>query len=1620
MFKKIISFTLTALMLISCLPVMMFSAVAAPLSASVYTEGFNDGGYYYWNYDFTKASSVAGSYSEKGGVSGTFSIDGGLKSYVKAASSWYDTIALNNTTGEISVKVKIKTDKNNPTVNIYINGTSVYSTSSHVSTTVSITVDPAADTVVCGANTYNVSVDDTLTVKVSKSQTSSNSRLYLYSLKVTQMLTAEEYTATFAGEGINEEPIETLGGFLTLPNTPAREGFVFEGWSDGTNVYSAGEEVQLTQDTTFTAIWTAGVAYHATFVGEGVEIEPIYAGADGSILLPEAPTRSGYVFAGWFDGTTTYEAGEAVTITANTEFSALWREYVATFSGTGVSADPITAVDSKVTLPAAPTRGGYVFMGWSNGTKTYSAGATVTLSADTAFTAAWQKKIYSSGVADGKAYWNYVFEDIRTYGANAELCCPNGGAVSNQETDSSYYMALGSNGSWYDYIYLNNATSTVTVSVSLYYEKSGTNTFYIGSTPVITLTEDQCTTYTRYSYTIKVDLVNSTATVGSGEPISITIPEEDSTLNRLKLRYTATKGSRVYSIEVSQAAAESSEFVGSFTGDGVNVDPITSVEGVITLPAAPEREGFIFDGWFDGTNTYSAGQTVTLTHNTTFTALWTEGEAFVATFEGENVDIDPIEASSSGKLELPDLPSRLGYTFDGWSDGTTTYPAGSTVTIVSDTTFTAVWTATGSPTYYTATFTGEGVSIAPIITYTGSITLPSPEAREGFVFAGWSNGSSTYPAGTAITLVGDSTFTAVWVEVDGSIIYQNSFSDQEDVNDAYASSGNLYSSYGRLFFPGSAWWSKKVLLDNTTGKISLSFKLLPNLQSNYNIVSINNVPVLSSYYDYDDTKYPFAHWEKSGIRFGSSAADVSDLPVNLCYKGFNNALFEAEVSMVIDPVTGDTSVKFVYDCGEEGSYSFEGNVNVGPITERTFTLKFGSGSNFRIDNLFITQAEGAAFTGSSDYVERSSFAYYANDFETSSATGGSVMLATRNYTASAVKDLSGNKALLVTAGTEYVYGMNVGSVAFPGRTVMTFDFMIPSFPENPTGSEQISILQDSQVQQNYVSINYNASNGKWYAGVGDNSGVIDSGNTTSKYEIVANKWYNVKILFGNSSSSKAYLYINNEIVGRPSSKIVGRDAGASLFYFNGMARSKASNAANYYLDNLYVSTKVDTSLVKIVGFQKSDVVDGTYKVRFVCALPNLIEGETKLKFDIVSPSNARSWTYETSTIYKTLKANYGQDEISASEYNAQGLVAVAIHGIPESIDVLDLDVVAYAVVNGATYACSSVSMNPGGAIQYSGLFDENPLAPEEKELVADPNGALAGKKVVILMGQSNMAGRGDVSSVEKIDDDRLWMYRDGKFVKMVEPVFTDKSDAGTSPGAAFAKAYAETYNEDVVLIPGAVGGTAMSAWTPGGNLYSETVKAARLAIEQGGEVIAVLWCQGESDSTSNKRAYIYRYTDMIQRLYADLHLDYETVPFIAGEMFSNIEGASDTRYKFPGATGINTYLYTLTYSKNDSKNPMVEKGVPEAYRHGSEDVPLYGVANGTFLRNIGDNTHLDAPSTRVYGYRFFNVFQTLMQADADKDGNIDYYKYADPLDLAESERTEDNVSAILDSYLIKE
>lgn len=57
-------------------------------------------------------------------------------------------------------------------------------------------------------------------------------------------------------------------------------------------------------------------------------------------------------------------------------------------------------------------------------------------------------------------------------------------------------------------------------------------------------------------------------------------------------------------------------------------------------------------------------------------------------------------------------------------------------------------------------------------------------------------------------------------------------------------------------------------------------------------------------------------------------------------------------------------------------------------------------------------------------------------------------------------------------------------------------------------------------------------------------------------------------------------------------------------------------------------------------------------------------------------------------------------------------------------------------------------------------------------------------KSILLIGQSNMAGRGFIDEVPPIIDERMMMLRNGKWQMMEEPIHSDRSVAGIGPAAS--------------------------------------------------------------------------------------------------------------------------------------------------------------------------------------------------------------------------------------------
>ena len=108
---------------------------------------------------------------------------------------------------------------------------------------------------------------------------------------------------------------------------------------------------------------------------------------------------------------------------------------------------------------------------------------------------------------------------------------------------------------------------------------------------------------------------------------------------------------------------------------------------------ATANEGYEFTGWNDG-NTENP-RTVSITSDTAFMAIFTEAVSTpTITVTVNDATMGSATYTIEGNTAVLTATPNEGYEFTGWSDGNTENPR--TVTVMSDTTFMAIFTASGS------------------------------------------------------------------------------------------------------------------------------------------------------------------------------------------------------------------------------------------------------------------------------------------------------------------------------------------------------------------------------------------------------------------------------------------------------------------------------------------------------------------------------------------------------------------------------------------------------------------------------------------------------------------------------------------------------------------------------------------------------------------------------------------------------------------------------------------------------------------------------------------------------------------------------------------------------------
>ena len=211
----------------------------------------------------------------------------------------------------------------------------------------------------------------------------------------------------------------------------------------------------------------------------------------------------------------------------------------------------------------------------------------------------------------------------------------------------------------------------------------------------------------------------------------------------------------------------------------------------------------------------------------------------------------------------------------------------------------------------------------------------------------------------------------------------------------------------------------------------------------------------------------------------------------------------------------------------------------------------------------------------------------------------------------------------------------------------------------------------------------------------------------------------------------------------------------------------------------------------------------------------------------------------------------------------------------------------------------------------------------------------------LLIGQSNMAGRGEIDTVKPIEDKRILMYRNSGWLPAREPLHQDRSEAGIGLAMSFAHMLLKNnMAERIGLIPCAVGATSIAEWLPGTGLYERAVSTALQAAKT---LQGVLWHQGEYDSISSDQTAVYGYH--LKKLILELRIEFKQpkLPFISGELGEFINADRG----FPFARDISGILKSL-----------------------ANEIPRYACVSAMGLQDKGDGLHFGAPSLRELGRRY--------------------------------------------------
>ncbi|EQA3617937.1 InlB B-repeat-containing protein [Listeria monocytogenes] len=435
---------------------------------------------------------------------------------------------------------------------------------------------------------------------------------------------------------------------------------------------------------------------------------------------PAIPVVEGYAFWGWYD----QPNGQGVRWTPtglpmpghDLHLYAYFtiKTYTATLISEERTATQPVVYQNKINEPTKPVKDGYTFIGWYD--------------AETG----GKKWDFANDLMPGKNITLYARFASKTY----PMTFDNGGVTTTETVD-------------YDGLAEEPTTPTKAGYTfdGWYDAETGGKKwdFAQDKMPANPVTLYARFTMNNYTATFNNDGTTTTQTVDYQEALTEpTEPTKDG--YTFDGWYDAQTGGNKWNFATNKMPANNitlyarysvKSYTATFDKEGTTTTQTANYDSLLTEPAAPTKDGYTFDGWYDaetGGNKWNFATNKMPAKNVTLYARFTV-KSYTATFDKDGTTTTQT-VNYDSLIQEPTAPTKDGYTFTGWYDAETggnkwdfaanKMPA-KNVTLY----------ARFSTNAYTATFDKEGTTTTQAVDYDSLLTEPTAPTKDGYTFDGW-------------------------------------------------------------------------------------------------------------------------------------------------------------------------------------------------------------------------------------------------------------------------------------------------------------------------------------------------------------------------------------------------------------------------------------------------------------------------------------------------------------------------------------------------------------------------------------------------------------------------------------------------------------------------------------------------------------------------------------------------------------------------------------------------------------------------------------------------------------------------------------------------------------------